>query len=144
MINSDNFQILVKFTSTVIFITVLYLIHKYVTSIHSFTDNEYSYFIGIAVLASCGGHSIRYKESIYNYTDGIGVIIFAISIIWGFFAYKWYIPMYGFWIVGPLLEVISSYVSVISSLISGHKINGFRPIFIFIGSYLAIYSLMTL
>ena len=124
-------------------IIALLLIHTYVNSVHTFTDNEYTYLSGIALMASCGGHSVRYRESIFNFTDGIGVIIFGISMIWGFISYKWYIPMYGFWVLGLVLELTSSSVINIIFIKSGIRINGFRSVFIFIGSYLAIYSLMT-
>ena len=124
-------------------ILILFVIHTYVISVHTFTDNEFTYLAGIALLVSCGGHSLRHLKSNFNFFDSIGVFVFIISMIWGFVSYKWYIPMYGFWFLGLVLELISSSLLNIISIKSGQRINGFRPIFILFGSYLAIYSLMT-
>jgi hypothetical protein len=122
-------------------IVILFVIHTYVTSVHTFTDNEFTYLAGIALLVSCGGHSLRNNN--FGGIDSLGVLFFAISMIWGFISYNWYIPMYGFWVLGLVLELISSSVINIIFIKSGIRINGFRSVFIFIGSYLAIYSLMT-
>ncbi len=121
-------------------IIVLLLIHTYVNSVHTFSDNEYTYLAGIALLVSCGGHSLRNNN--FGGIDSLGVLCFAISMIWGFISYKWYIPMYGFWVLGLILELISSSVINIIFIKSGIRINGFRSFFTILGSYLTIYSLL--